>query len=51
MKAKKAVKRLNRVEGLLSNVIGGFAAGERAVKELLADAKAAVVRGDCPELR
>jgi hypothetical protein len=44
MKAKKAVKRLNRVEGLLSNVIDGFAAGERAVKELLANAKAAVVR-------
>ena len=44
MKAKKAVKRLNRVEALLSNVIDGFAAGERAVKELLGSAKAAVVR-------
>src|SRR5215212_1831649 len=44
MKAKKAVKRLNKVEALLSNVIDGFAAGERAVKELLDSAKAAVVR-------
>jgi hypothetical protein len=44
MKAKKAVKRLTRVEALLSNVIDGFAAGERAVKELLGNAKAAVVR-------
>jgi len=44
MKAKKAVKRLNRVEALLSNVIDGFAEGERAVKELLDNAKAAVVR-------
>ena len=44
MKAKKAVKRLTRVEALLSNVIDGFAAGERAVKELLDNAKAAVIR-------
>lgn len=44
MKAKKAVKRLTRVEALLSNVIGGFAAGERAVKELLDNAMASVVR-------
>jgi len=44
MKAKKAVKRLNRVEALLSNVIDGFAAGERAIKELLDSAKAAVIR-------
>lgn len=44
MKAKKAVKRLTRVETLLSNVIDGFAAGERAVKELLDSAKTAVVR-------
>jgi hypothetical protein len=44
MKAKKAVKRLTRVETLLSNVIDGFTAGERAVKELLDNAKAAVIR-------
>jgi len=44
MKAKKAVKRLTRVEALLSNVIDGFATGERAVKELLDNAKAAVIR-------
>ena len=56
MKAKKAVKRLNGVEALLSNVIDGFAAGERAVKELLDNAKAPwnkpaytqVSRGDAP---
>jgi len=44
MKAKKAVKRLTRVEALLSNVIDGFTTGERAVKELLDNAKAAVIR-------
>jgi hypothetical protein len=44
MKAKKAVKRLSRVETLLSNVIDQYATSEQDVKELLDSAKASVVR-------
>ena len=44
MKAKKAVKRLTKVESLLTNVIDQYAAGEDAVRELLDSAKATVVR-------
>ena len=44
MKAKKAVKRLGKVETLLSNVIDQYAAGVDSVKELLDSAKASVVR-------
>jgi hypothetical protein len=44
MKAKKALKKLKRVETLLSNVIDQYAANERGVRELLDFAKASVVR-------
>ncbi len=44
MKAKKAVKRLMKAEALLSNVIDQFAASKQEVGELLAEAKAAVIR-------
>jgi hypothetical protein len=44
MKAKKAVKRLGKVETLLSIVIDQYAAGVDSVKELLDSAKASVVR-------
>jgi hypothetical protein len=43
MKAKKALKRLRRVEGLLSIVIDQFAANERSVRELLGSARASVI--------
>jgi hypothetical protein len=43
MKAKKALKRLRRVEELLSIVIDQFAANERSVRELLDSAKASVI--------
>jgi hypothetical protein len=44
MKAKKAVKRLTRVEVLLSNIIEQYAGNEHRVKELLDSAKESVVR-------
>ncbi len=44
MKTKKALKRLNKVETLLSNVIGQCPAGARGLRELLDSAKASVVR-------
>ena len=44
MKAKKALKRLIRVEALLSNVIDQYAAGDHEVRELLDSAKESVVR-------
>ncbi len=44
MKAKKALKRLRRVEELLSIVIDQFAGNEPGVRELLDSAKASVIR-------
>ena len=44
MKAKKALKRLNRVDGLLSDVLDQYTASEQDVRALLDAAKAAVVR-------
>lgn len=44
MKAKKALKRLNRVETLLSRVIDQYAGSGRDLRELLDVAKASVVR-------
>lgn len=43
MKVKKALKRLNKVEDLLSGIIDQFPAGEATLGELLDSAKAAVV--------
>jgi len=44
MKAKKALKRLRRVEELLSIVIDEFVGKEPKVRELLDSAKASVIR-------
>jgi len=44
MKAKKAIKRLGKVETLLSGVIDQFAASVDGVRELLDSAKASVAR-------
>lgn len=44
MKAKKALKRLTRVETLLTDVIDQYAGSQRDVRELLDNAKASVVR-------
>ena len=44
MKAKKALKRLNKVETILSNVIDQFPTRARDVRELLDSARASVVR-------
>lgn len=44
MKAKKALKRLSKVETLLTNVIDQYAGSEGNVRELLDSAKASVVR-------
>ena len=44
MKAKKAVKRLNKVETILSNVIDQLPARARGLRESLGSAKASVVR-------
>lgn len=44
MKAKKAVRRLNKVEDLLSSVLDQYAAVEDRVRELLDSAKESVVR-------
>ena len=42
MKAKKASKRLRRVEGLLTAILDGYATAEHEVLELLDKAKTAV---------
>lgn len=44
MKAKKALKRLNKVETLLSNVIDQFPGIKDGLVELLGSAKATIVR-------
>lgn len=44
MKAKKALKRLNKVETILSNVIEQLPASARGLQELLDSARASVVR-------
>ena len=44
MKAKKALKRLTRVEALLSDVLKQYAASEKEVRESLDSAKASVAR-------
>jgi hypothetical protein len=44
MKAKKALKRLNKVETILSNVIDQCPASARGLRELLDSARTSVVR-------
>ena len=44
MKAKKALKRLNKIEELLSDVIGQYPRSTDGLGELLDSAKAAVAR-------
>ena len=44
MKAKKALKRLHRVETILTTVIKKYAGRKRALRELLDSAKGTVVR-------
>ena len=44
MKAKKAVKRLVKVEALLSNVLDQYSTSTGSVRELLDTAKASVIR-------
>jgi hypothetical protein len=44
MKAKKALKRLNKVETLLSNVIDQFPVSARGLRDLLDSARSSVVR-------
>jgi hypothetical protein len=44
MKSKKALKRLNKVETILSNVIDQCPASARGLRELLDSAKSSVVR-------
>ncbi|MBZ5593648.1 MAG: hypothetical protein LAP39_15520 [Acidobacteriia bacterium] len=44
MKAKKALKRLNKVETLLSNVIDQFPDSARGLKDLLDSARSSVAR-------
>lgn len=44
MKAKKALKRLHRVETILTTVIDQYAARKRGLRDLLDTAKATVVR-------
>ena len=44
MKAKKAIKRLKKVEAILSNVIDQFPASARGLRGLLDSAKTSVVR-------
>jgi hypothetical protein len=45
MKAKKALKRLKKVETILSNVIDQLPASARGLRELLDSARTSVVRG------
>ena len=44
MKAKKAIKRLNKVESILSNVIDQFTDSKDGLRELLDSAKTSIVR-------
>jgi hypothetical protein len=44
MKAKKAVKRLDKVVAILSDVIKQYASGDRHLQNVLGVAKASVVR-------
>ena len=44
MKAKKALKRLNKVESLLSNVIRQCSVSARGLRELLESAQTSVIR-------
>jgi|SRR5258705_9886179 hypothetical protein len=44
MKAKKAVKRLARVEALLAGVLDQFSDGKQALRKLLDSAKGSVAR-------
>ena len=44
MKAKKALKRLNKIEDLLSDVIGQYPKSTDGLGELLDSAKVAIVR-------
>ena len=44
MKAKKALKRLNKVETILSDVLAQFPASARGLRGLLDTAKTSVVR-------
>ena len=44
MKAKKALKRLNKVESMLSDVIDGCPASRRGLRQLLDSAKASIGR-------
>ncbi len=44
MKAKKAIKRLTKVESILANVIDQFSANGDGLRELLDSAKTSVVR-------
>jgi hypothetical protein len=44
MKAKKALKRLDKVESLLSNVIDQFPDSARGLRDLLDTARSSVVR-------
>ncbi|HLN01488.1 MAG TPA: hypothetical protein VK335_19525 [Bryobacteraceae bacterium] len=44
MKAKKAIKRLSKVESILANVIDQFSASDNGLRELLDSAKTSIVR-------
>ncbi len=44
MKAKKALKRLNKIEALISDVTERYSAGASQIRDVLRDAKAAVIR-------
>lgn len=44
MKAKKAIKRLNKIESILSTVIDQFSPTDNGLRELLDSAKTSVVR-------
>jgi hypothetical protein len=44
MKAKKALKRLDKAEAILSNVIDQYSATESSVRDLLGTAKESVAR-------
>ena len=46
MKAKKALKRLNEVEVLLSDVSYKYVACTTKIKEALGEAKAAIIRAN-----
>jgi hypothetical protein len=44
MKAKKAIKRLNKVESILANVIDQFSKSDNGLRELLDSAKTSIVQ-------